>query len=256
MYRPRVPWFNDELRSLKSKRRKLEKRMRKSNLDSDIRAYRVACNQYCFRLNEAKKKHYGGLIEECAGDSKKLFGVVKSLCNERTDALPPHDNPRQLADEFGEFFYRKIAVIREDIKNCSIPQPVVSIPSPPTKITHFSPVSETQVRDIISSSSNASCQLDPIPTSLLKKSVDVLAPIITRMVNSSLVSGCFMHLSRLTWTIATHCFTAYRSTNSAVYSVSLMPQLASPAFFHGILTSPQRCSISTGFLLPSGSNSR
>ena len=188
--RPRVPWFNDELRSLKSKRRKLEKRMRKSNLDSDIRAYRVACNQYCFRLHEAKKKHYGGLIEECAGDSKKLFGVVKSLCNERTDALPPHDNPRQLADEFGEFFYRKIAVIREDIKNCSIPQPVVSIPSPPTKITHFSPVSETQVRDIISSSSNASCQLDPIPTSLLKKSVDVLAPIITRMVNSSLVSGC------------------------------------------------------------------
>ena len=58
----------------------------------------------------------------------------------------------------------------------------------------------------------------------------------------------FMHLSRLTWTIAIHCFTAYRSTNSAVYSVSLMPQLASPAFFHGILTSPQRCSISTGFL--------
>ena len=66
----------------------------------------------------------------------------------------------------------------------------------------------------------------------------------------------FMYLSRLTWTIATHCFTAYRSTNSAVYSVSLMPQLASPAFFHGILTSPQRCSISTGFLLPPGSNSR
>ena len=30
--RPRVPWFNDELRSLKSKRRKLEKRMRKATL--------------------------------------------------------------------------------------------------------------------------------------------------------------------------------------------------------------------------------
>ena len=83
MTRPRVPWFNDELRSLKSKRRKLEKIIRKRNHDSDIRAYCAACNQYCFRLNEAKRKHYGDLIDECAGDSKKLFGIVKSLCNER-----------------------------------------------------------------------------------------------------------------------------------------------------------------------------
>ncbi|KXJ18896.1 putative RNA-directed DNA polymerase from transposon X-element [Exaiptasia diaphana] len=49
--------------------------------------------------------------------------------------------------------------------------------------------SEADVRDIISSSSNASCQLDPIPTWLLKKCIDVLAPIITRMINLSLVSG-------------------------------------------------------------------
>ena len=116
---------------------------------------------------------------------------MKSLCNERTDALPPHDNQRQLADEFGEFFYRKIAVIREDIAIFSIHWPTVCIPSPRTKLTHFAPESDTEARNIFSSSSNASCQLDPISTWLLKKCVDTqVAPIITRMINSYLVSSC------------------------------------------------------------------
>ena len=57
-------------------------------------------------------------------------------------------------------------------------------------LTQFSPVSETQVRNLILASSNSSCQLDPTPTWLLKKCVNVLAPIIIRMINSSLVSGC------------------------------------------------------------------
>lgn len=34
--RPRVPWFNDELKQLKGKRQKLEKKMKKSNLPSDV----------------------------------------------------------------------------------------------------------------------------------------------------------------------------------------------------------------------------
>ena len=110
--RPMAPWYNDDLWRLTSNRRKLEKRMTKSNLDSDIRAYRTACNRYCFLLKEAKRKHYGGLIEDCAGDSKKLFSIVNSLCNVRTDALPPHDNPRLLANELGEFFCRKISLMR------------------------------------------------------------------------------------------------------------------------------------------------
>ena len=47
----------------------------------------------------------------------------------------------------------------------------------------------SKVREIILSSSNATCQLDPIPTWLVKKCVDTLAPIITKMINFSLDSG-------------------------------------------------------------------
>ena len=101
--------------------------MRKSNLDSDTRAYRTARNRYCFHLKEAKRKQYGGVTEDCAGGSKKLFSTVNSLCNVRTDTLPPHENLRLLANKFGELFCRKISLIREDISSCSFPEESIAL---------------------------------------------------------------------------------------------------------------------------------
>ena len=42
-------------------------------------------------------------------------------------------------------------------------------------------------------SPNKPCELDPIPTGLLKKCVDVLLPLITEIVNKSAGMGCFPH---------------------------------------------------------------
>ena len=74
--RPRVLWFDEDQKELKIKRRKLERKMRKSKLHLDICAYRVACREYNSHRKDAKKKNYSHLIEECAGDSIKLFQEV------------------------------------------------------------------------------------------------------------------------------------------------------------------------------------
>ena len=188
--RPRVPWFNKDLMRLKARRRKLEKKMRKTNNVSDISTYRNVCNEYCLLLKNTKTTYYSDMIEHCAGDSKRLFQVVRSLCKERSDNLLPHsDHPRQLANEFGEYFCRKISLIREKIASCDSTPPDLSIPSPSIRLDKFIQVSEVEVRNIIMSSSNASCHLDPFPTWLVKKCVDQLAPLITKMINSSLESG-------------------------------------------------------------------
>ena len=52
-------------------------------------------------------------------------------------------------------------------------------------------MTEDDIRRIIGKSSNASCQQDPLPTWLLKRSLDALCPVITKIVNLSLQSGCF-----------------------------------------------------------------
>ena len=40
-------------------------------------------------------------------------------------------------------------------------------------------------------SPSSSCDQDPIPTWLVKKCVNELAPVLTRIINLSLMNGCF-----------------------------------------------------------------
>ena len=48
-----------------------------------------------------------------------------------------------------------------------------------------------EVRKLIINSPSKTCDLDPIPTKLLKSCLDVLLVPITQMVNLSLISGVF-----------------------------------------------------------------
>ena len=58
------------------------------------------------------------------------------------------------------------------------------------KLEEFSPCSTDEVDKVIRNSSKASCQLDPIPTNILRE-LPSLIPIITHIINLSLSSGYF-----------------------------------------------------------------
>ena len=187
----RLPWFSANVKHLKTERRKLERKMRKSKQNIDRAAYRKICNKYSALLKEARRKYYTDLIDECSNDSKKLFKVVTSFCKAPRDEpqLPPHDDLSQLTNMFGEYFYRKIKLIRNDIDNTTIdPQPV-EYRRPEVKLESFAPVSDQEVHDIIMQSSNASCELDPIPSWLVKLCSNELTPILTKIINLSLEEG-------------------------------------------------------------------
>ena len=188
--RLRVPWLSLELKKLKISRRKLEKKMLKLRSQQDKDAYREVCNNYSMSLKNAKQRWYSDLIEECGGDTRKLFQVVRSLSNKpEENQLPPHDDPCKLADDFGEFFCRKVDLIRNDIDAITVVPPVLNVPAPENKFEKFDVLSEKEVSDIVMGSSNASCQLDPIPTWLLKLCGSELIPLITKMINLSLQQG-------------------------------------------------------------------
>ena len=55
----------------------------------------------------------------------------------------------------------------------------------------FDVLSEDDVRNFIMKSASKHCQLDPAPTWLVKKCIEVLLPVITNMMNLSLSYGCF-----------------------------------------------------------------
>ena len=161
--------------------------MLSTKTQADKIAYRNACNTQSMLLRESKRKYYSDLIDECGGNTRKLFYVVHSLTNKSDDnKLPPHDDPRKLADDFGEFFYWKIELIKRDIDEIVVEPLEVHYPSPQVLLEKFAVLSEEEVADIITGMSNASCQLDPIPTRLLKLCSPELVPVITIMSNRSL----------------------------------------------------------------------
>ena len=187
---PRIPWFNDDIKLLKHRRRRLEKKALKTDLPGDWNNYHKVRNQYSALIKSARVKYYSTLIDQCAGDSRKLFHVVNSLSWEPfVGALPEHDDPTKLANEFGTFI-KKIEIIKENLDKFQVQEPRLAPATPKENLENFSSVSIEEVCKIVRESSNASCRLDPVPTWLVKSCLDVLAPSITEMVNLSLLSGC------------------------------------------------------------------
>lgn len=86
--------------------RKLKKKkMVLTGLPKDRLAYSTTRDNYTKLLHDTKR-YYANLIDEAAGDTKKLFNIMNSQCKDdkRGVSLPPHDSPRKLANEFGNCF--------------------------------------------------------------------------------------------------------------------------------------------------------
>ncbi len=142
-------------------------------------------------MKSAKRLNVSETIDQCSGDTRKLFKVVSSLSKVRNEnPLPAHTDLGQPANDFGEFFYRKIKLIRTEIDGIGVEPPSVEYRSPKAELTSFRQLSEEEIYDIIINSSNATCKLDPIPTWLLKLCVNELKTvIITKIINMSFQDG-------------------------------------------------------------------
>ena len=79
------------------------------------------------------------------------------------------------------------------LSSCCIHTPVATVTASNDNIvfSEFRTLSEEAVRNIIVSANKKACALDPLPSSLLPVCLDVLLPVITKMVNLSLESGHF-----------------------------------------------------------------
>ncbi|XP_072041364.1 uncharacterized protein [Amphiura filiformis] len=109
--RPNSPWYTDELRIAKRRKRQAERKFVKSGLEVDKQPYIDHCKAYKTMLETAKRNYHRSQIEDCS--SKELFRVVDSLCNPTSEPpLPDHDSNEMLANDFATFFDDKITKIR------------------------------------------------------------------------------------------------------------------------------------------------
>ena len=88
--RPRVPWFNEQLRKAKRERRKAERKWRLSKLERDFAIFKVKRNEVNRLITTACMEYYTNIVEENKSNQRKLFKTCKSLFGQHADdGLPP-----------------------------------------------------------------------------------------------------------------------------------------------------------------------
>ena len=121
-------------------------------------------------------------IVQCGKDQKALFRVIEALLHKRSKPkLPEHENIQDILKSFNEYFTPKIALIREnlDAEGDSSSSPDSTLHSEintTAAMVEFTNVSSEGIKKIILGSSTKTCDLDPIPTWMMKLDFYFLVP--------------------------------------------------------------------------------
>ena len=144
---------------------------------------------------KAQQKFFLTTITDNPSDYKCIYEICNHLLVRSKDSLlPPGISNKDLAVRFNNYFIQKIANICTDLteKHQHLP-PYVERSAPPgtQDLSDFQPVTLPKLHKIIQSTPNKNCDLDPVPTSLLKQILPSIIPLIADIINSSLRVGIF-----------------------------------------------------------------
>ena len=187
--RKSAPWFDGEYKALRTCRRKAEKKWRISGSSEDKEAFKTLREQ-CTQLSDRKKhEFFRSQFEKHSFSSKSLFNFVDTfLDREQSLILPPSDSLKETVESFNTYFEDKIHSIREKFDDVKATDPIGQHYNGP-KLSEFSPTNIEELADIIKSCEIKSSSIDPLPAGLFKENLDVLLPVLTDIVNASLLTG-------------------------------------------------------------------
>lgn len=198
---PVAPWYTDEVKKAKSEKRKAERKWRKTGLEIHRQIYQASRDEHSAIIAKSKVEYFKERIDSSSNSQSALFSCVKELLNEnKPSKLPSCDSTQELANRIASFFSEKITKIRAYLEEIQHKfgvklAPEESLVSEELQLKSLDPVTEDEIQKLIMTSATKSCILDPIPTFLLKKCLNVLLPIITKLINlsfkSSKVPDCF-----------------------------------------------------------------
>lgn len=188
------PFYTPALHDQKRIRSNLESRWRRHKTDENFMAYKQQAKHFAGLLRDAKAKYYRDLVSTHAGNSFKLWSVLNNVLNRSSlKILPACLTDSALASQFSEYFSEKITRLCTTLNasSGSDESPHHDPVTPPTRITDFEQVTAEEVRQAILKSSNATCDLDVIPTKRLKECVHAFLTPITTIVNKCFTEGSF-----------------------------------------------------------------
>lgn len=85
--RPRVPWYNDDIRQAKWARRQAELKWRRSKSLSDFVDFKIKRNAVNNHLNKARREFYVDFVKGTSCDQRKLFRARRLCLTSRATML-------------------------------------------------------------------------------------------------------------------------------------------------------------------------
>jgi len=136
-------------------------------------------------------------LAKVEGDARSIWQTVQKLLHSNPPVCQNDAKCASLSFAFSQFFVDKINRIRDSIttalqsftgtgSHLFVTQTYVS-----NELSSFSPVTEGDVRHVLSKMPSKLSPLDAVPITLLKSCADVFVPIIVRLANLSFTEGHF-----------------------------------------------------------------
>ena len=148
---------------------------------------------YRRELITTKSAYFWNKIEESTRNMKSMYIVANALMGRKLPRmLPEHHCPDEvIADRLLEHFTDKITSIRQRLNQPSDAQAARSAIDNERShtLSEFSPATTVATCRLVQTCPSKQCWLDPLPTSLLKANINVIAPTLTRIINLSLESA-------------------------------------------------------------------
>ena len=175
----------------KQDRWRKERRWKSKKHEEDQLAYRKSCKKANFLINKSRNERYYEKIEGCGSNPRKKWNACTEILHPPTEAtnLTPEE------DVISDYFRTKIEKIKSTITTTlggAPPDPIRSDPKHTgVDFCTLPPVTEAEVKKIISSMSCKSTPRDVVSTMLMKDCSSVFSVIITRLANLSFTEGVF-----------------------------------------------------------------
>ena len=141
-------------------------------------------------------EYFSSKIAKCT-NCKQLFNVADKLLGRNIALpLPTSVSVECLSKLFSTFFHDKVAKIREHLDSGTTTHKLPSLYSHDvecqhTSLTSYEPVTAEHLFSILTKCALKSCDLDPMPASLLLDHLNVVLSSMTDIINDSLDFGVF-----------------------------------------------------------------
>ena len=188
-------------------------------------------------------RNYSATLDEIMGKCKDTI-------------LPDGKSDATIVNDMAKFFMNKIQKRNDALKDHNMHSPEHKRVK--QELTEFKPIDSIGLRKIILGSKPTTCRTDPIPSAFIKENLDMLLPVLLRIVNHSITMGSFNKL----WKVSTIVplqkkvgsdtnLTNYRLVNnlpflSKIVEKVILKQLQSHIDEHLLLTS-RLCAYRPGY---------